>query len=89
MVMIPKWYFVPKDSHARTLRGLTSAVGTQLHHLFRQEPAALLSGSKSFSLAVSFLPLLKSMFPVWPLFPYFLFPTHLLPTEIQVEPQHG
>lgn len=38
---------------------------------------------------VSFLPLLKSMYPVWPLFPCFLFPTPVLPTEIQVEPQHG
>lgn len=87
--MTPKWYFVPKESHAGTLRGLISAVGTQLHHLFWQEPAALLSVSKSFSLAVSFLPLLKSVDPMWPLFPCLLFPTYVLPTKIQVEPQHG
>jgi hypothetical protein len=34
MVMTPKQYFVLKESHARTLRGLTSVVGTQLRHLF-------------------------------------------------------
>lgn len=87
--MTSKWYFVPKESHARTLRGLTSAVGTQLHHLFWQEPAALLSASQSFALAVSFLPFLKSRYPVWPLFPWFLFPTPVLPTKTQVEVQCG
>lgn len=34
MVMIPKQYFVRKESHTRTLRGLTSVVGTRLHHVF-------------------------------------------------------
>lgn len=82
-----KQYFVPKESHTRTLRGLTSVVGTQPRHLFRQKPA--LPVNKSFSLAaqrVSVLSMLECWDPVGPLLPSLLFLTSLLLTRIQVEP---
>ena len=47
--MIPKQYFVPRESHVRTLRGLASVVGAQLDRLFWQKPA--LPGRELFSSA--------------------------------------
>lgn len=43
--MIPKQYFVPKESHTRTLRGLTSVVGTQLGRFFLTETSSAWEGA--------------------------------------------